>query len=216
MSLKAAFASALLASTLTILFSGSSQSATVVNGSFEDNNFGGADFITLNTGDSTSLAGWTVSQGSVDLISTYWAPQDGDFSIDMNGNEPGILTGSIVDLVVGKVYQLSFWMAGNTDDPNPINAIKLLGVFVANYNLLYSFDTTGKTHENPGWIEIKHRFVAENTIEALNFTFGPNAIGPYGPAIDNVSVAAVPLPAAAPLLLAALGGLGLMRRRRRT
>lgn len=34
-------------------------------------------------------------------------------------------------------------------------------------------------------------------------------------AIDNLNVSAVPLPAGLPLLLAGLGGLGLMKRRKR-
>jgi len=42
-----------------------------------------------------------------------------------------------------------------------------------------------------------------------------DSVGFYGAALDNVAISAVPLPAAAPLLLAGLGGLVAFGRRRR-
>ena len=64
----------------------------IINGSFETGIAISPDpFKTLNATDSTSIAGWTVTSGSIDYIGSYWTAQDGGRSLDMNGLTPVLL-----------------------------------------------------------------------------------------------------------------------------
>lgn len=202
--------STFLAATLFAATVGAAQSATVTNGSFETNGFASGSFTTLDAPD-TSMTGWTVSSGSVDLINTYWAAQDGNYSVDMNGNAAATIIGSITGLVIGSAYELSFWLSANVDGA-PV--VKSIDAIVGGTSGSYLFDSTGLTNAGLGWKKFTLLFTAASTTEIL--TFSSTTGGDFfGPALDNITVSAVPLPAGAPLLLAALAGLGLLRRRRK-
>ena len=66
------------------------------------------------------------------------------------------------------------------------------------------------------WEDKQFFFTAINTSETLTFTAlaTTSTQGVYGAGLDNISIAAVPLPASAPLILAGLGALAALRRRR--
>src|SRR5690349_5839128 len=68
--------------------------ASVANGSFENGTppDPGVGYTTVNSGDSTTITNWTVSQGSVDYIGSYWHASNGARSIDLSGNEAGVLS----------------------------------------------------------------------------------------------------------------------------
>jgi len=79
----------------------------------------------------------------------------------------------------------------------------------------YSFNATGKTHGDMGWVEKFFYFTADATTALLTFKSTTDDCC-WGPALDNVSIAATPLPAALPLFGSALGFFGLfgwLRRR---
>ncbi len=64
---------------------------------------------------------------------------------------------------------------------------------------------------------IRHSFTFTATTNMSNVFFADTGTtgGDYGgPILDNIDISAVPLPAAAPLLIGALGGLAAIRRRR--
>jgi choice-of-anchor C domain-containing protein len=203
-----AFAAALLAC-VSVPLSGA-QAVTITNGSFENGAINPGSFVTLNSIDATSITGWRVSTGSVDYIGSYWTASDGARSVDLNGLNAGTIEQTITGLTVGNTYRVSFDLAGNPDN-GP--ATKTLDVKVNLDSNNFNFTVpSGATHANLGWLTQAFIFTADNTSAVLAFqsTTGgdPGQLPAYGPAIDNVSISQVPLPASLPLLLSGLGGLG--------
>jgi choice-of-anchor C domain-containing protein len=175
------------------------------NGGFESpvNAFSG-NFITLSSG----LDGWSIDSGSVDLIRSYWAPASGSYSLDLNGGGAGAISQSFATQI-GHSYTVSFSMAGNPDG----GGNKSIEATVTTPNT-YTFDITGATRPDMGWVTHTFSFVATANSSTLSFVGNP-ANTYYGAALDNVSVVAVPEPATYGMLLAGLGMVGFLARRRK-
>jgi len=189
--------------------------AVFTNGSFEAGPTPGS-FVTLNNGD-TSITGWTVVNGDIDYIGSYWLASDGTRSLDLlNGNNTVGGIAQTFDTAGGQLYHVDFDMAGNPDGP-PV--IKNLDVDVAdaiNGNLaLYSgsflFDSSASSHGSMGWVTYGFDFVAGSASSTLRFVSGDT--GFFGAALDNVTVTAVPEPTTIGVL--GLASIGLLARRRR-
>jgi choice-of-anchor C domain-containing protein len=192
---------------LALTMVGAGHAATIGNGGFEAPGTFSGGFTTLGAG-SSDLIGWTIEEGSIDLINTYWNASECDYSVDMSGNGPATISTTITDLVIGNRYMVSFDMAANPDGA-PIT--KLLDVAVDMFAGQFSVNSAG----NPvTWVLKTFEFVASSTTASLSFSSAPNGSGPFGPALDNVRVALVPVPAAGLMLLAGLGGLAALRRRK--
>lgn len=151
----------------------------VTNGSFESSCTGG--FETLVAG-STAITGWTVTSGTVDWMCTLWESQDGDRDLDMTGYSDGTVTQDIVT-ESGKVYTMTFWMAGNPAGGNPI---KSMTVSADSTSETFTFDTTDKTFTDMGWVQNTLIFIADDANTTLTFTSNGDTF--YGPTLDNVSV----------------------------
>jgi len=179
----------------------------VVNGSFEAQTVHSvAGFDTLS---GNGLTGWTIGLRNVDLVSSsFWTPSDGNNSLDLNGEGKSSIS-QVLSTVIGQVYTLSFDLAGN---PFGLSPSKGLSVNLGPVGL-YDFDTTGHNAGNMGWTHYTAIFAAVSTSTTLSFA--SRTSGNAGPALDNISVSAVPEPETYAMLLAGLGLMGTMARRRR-
>ena len=188
--------------------------ATIVNGSFEATSPAGS-FDTLGAG-NPALTGWTIGSGSVDFIGSYWQAAAGNNSLDMAGDALGSISQLITDLTAGVRYMVTFAMSGNPD-----GGLGPKSMLVNAGNPLtgtYEYSVTGaNSRDTMKWEYKQFFFTASGTSELLTFTALTTAstAGVYGPGLDDISIAAVPLPASAPLILAGLGALAALRRRRR-
>jgi choice-of-anchor C domain-containing protein len=182
----------------------------IYNGSFEIGTLSGS-YTTLYAG-STNISGWTVDTGSIDYIGSYWQASQGSRSIDMNGYyQAGAITvAQSLATVAGQQYRVTFDMAGNPDHGGQV---KSLQVSAAGQSAAYTFDTTGKSRSNMGWVTKTFDFVAAGPATTLSFASLMPTPEAWGPALDNVRMEAVPAPGAAFLGVIGLGLVGWVRRR---
>ncbi|MCA2719617.1 MAG: choice-of-anchor C family protein [Microcystis sp. M169S2] len=192
------------------------QAANLIqNGSFE--NGVASDLLqTINAG-STVITGWTVSQGLIHYINRLWKASNGSISLHLGaGASPGGIKQTF-NTTVGGTYRVTFDLAGN---PNASPIIKEMRVSAGGSSADFSFDTTGKSRSNMGWVSNSWDFTANSTTTTLEFidltnSFLTNSFA--GPALDNVSVIALsppptptPIPEPSSVLgLLSLGVLGI-------
>lgn len=188
----------------------SAGAAVFTNGSFELGVNPGSTFVTLGNG-STGITGWVVGGNSVDYIGGYWQAEDGSRSVDLSGNANGSLSQTF-DTIAGQSYLVNFFLAGNPDG-GPAAKVAITS---ADGTQLQSntFTVTGSdTRSNMGWQPYAYSFTAATSSTTLTFASATGTA--YGPALDNVSVAAVPEPATWAMMLIGFAGLGMMVRSRR-
>lgn len=179
----------------------------IVNGGFEA--FTVAGPLTTIYAGQTNLTGWSVGGDSVDLIHSYWMPASGSYSLDLSGADDGTISQTFAT-VVGGTYQVTFSLAGNPVNPaDPIKTVQV-GLYDQGFS---TFDTSGLTQGNMGWMIKSFQFTASGTSSTLFFAGTQES--PYGVALDNISVTAVPEPEVLSMLLAGLGLIGVVARRRR-
>ncbi|MBC7521213.1 MAG: choice-of-anchor C family protein [Sandarakinorhabdus sp.] len=194
------------------MLASSAQALVIANGSFERGPADVGAFTTLGAG-STALPGWTIGAGGIDLIGNYWTASDGVRSIDLTASTAGSISQDIAT-VIGTTYTVRFDLSGNPDTGGLGLLTKSLDVSVNGNNTAnYTFDTTGKSNANMGWVGKSYVFVADSTVSTLQFT---SLSGDFrGPAIDNISIA-VPEASTWAMLIAGFGLVGAAARRRRT
>jgi choice-of-anchor C domain-containing protein len=189
------------------------------NGSFETNAGGGCNpggnFVELGVG-STCITGWSVVSGNIDYVGGLWQAENGNDSIDMDGNTDGAIAQTF-DTILGNVYSVSFYLAGNT---NAAPTVKTLQVSATSGTpQTYTFNDTGFSNSNMGYILETYSFTAGGTSTTLTFTSLDNPSSNAGAVIDNVSVtdlSAAPEPGTLALVLGAVGLMALYRWKRRS
>lgn len=145
----------------------------------------------------STMGGWTVSAGSVDLIGSYWVGDPGQ-SVDMAGLwQNGTIWQTILNTIPGAWYHLTFDMSGNPDNNHQPQPKEVLVAF-GNTTQTFSFSSTVNTHQNMGWQPRAGDFQANSTSTLLQFTDvsgGVESGTAFGAAIDNVVLVPVPEPA---------------------
>lgn len=152
------------------------------DGSFETPRVAANTFVNVGTGGT--IGPWKVAGGNVDLIGAgFWQAAEGDQSVDLNGGNAGTVSQTFTT-VPGKRYTVTYSLAGN---PAGGPALRTGKVLVDGQNFQdFTFDVTGKTATNMGYVTREVSFVATGTTTTLAFT--STVSGAYGPVIDDVSV----------------------------
>ncbi|WNE96810.1 choice-of-anchor C family protein [Streptomyces luomodiensis] len=154
------------------------------DGSFETPRVAANTFTNVGTGGT--IGPWKVTAGNVDHIGAgYWQAAEGDQSVDLNGGTAGTVAQTFTT-VPGKRYVVTYSLAGN---PGGGPAVRTGKVLVDGQNFQdFSFDVTGKTVTNMGYVTREVVFVARGTSTTLAFASTQNTA--YGPVIDDVTVRA--------------------------
>jgi choice-of-anchor C domain-containing protein len=185
----------------------------VANGGFQAGTSNGDPYQQVNAGDSATISDWTVGPVNLDWIHGYWKGSSGstaDYSVDLSGSQHGSILQLISGLVFGQTYKLTFDTALNPDfDDAPQSLAWSLGA--------QNGVAAGTTDPNTAWTSFAFSFLwAGGSTATLLFatTVSQNNCC-WGPALDNVALEAVPLPAALPLFAAGVGAMGYLAARRR-
>lgn len=155
----------------------------LVNGSFEAGVDPGPLSQDLSAG-STNITGWVVTPVSIGYTTGFWFASHGERSLDLDGAAPGGIAQSFAT-EIGSTYIVSFDLAGN---PDPSPPVKLLRVLAAGQHADFTFDTTGRTVQDMGWVVRNWSFMADSTTTTLEFRSMNDPSSGRGPALDNVIV----------------------------
>lgn len=195
--------SALIAALAAIPATGSAN--LIINGSFES--YGGTGF---NSNIGAGLDGWTIGpNGGIDIaLDTDWQAADGIVSITLNWGGPEYVS-QTVSTVAGTQYNVSFFMAAEIYGGTQFRTMDVIW----NDNVVGtpSFEYTGQGPTNMGWTKFNYVVTATGS-DVLKFYSTTDAN--YGPALDNISLTAVPEPGVA--IAMGLGCMFTALRRKRT
>ena len=159
---------------------------------------------------NAALNNWTVTSGSVDVIgspgSYPWYPTN---NVDMNGStgKAGRIDTATLAVKKGHSYTLSFDYGNNKNS----NGNEFLSFGIGGWLSTLNINGYVGSLVNASYT---FKALADNTTLFFADT-GNTDYDNGGPVIDNVALAAVPLPAAAPMFFFALAGFAMLGRRRR-
>ena len=180
---------------------GTAQANLLLNGSFEDDSIPGPFAYKANG----SLTGWgstNAGNGTVLFTGAYKPVADGLQAVQLE--YPNDTLFQTFATTSGQTYEVKFSLSAYDTTP------AALQVDVAGSSQSYSGSSAGYT-------TYSFQFVANSASSTLTFTNTHLPPPAYAyPHLDNVSVNAVPEPEGYALAMLALGGLGLVARRRKS
>jgi choice-of-anchor C domain-containing protein len=157
----------------------------LVNGSFEEGPKvpKAPGWLQFGNG-STALPGWVVTLGNIDVVdSSFYKAADGKRSLDLNGEVTGAISQTF-KTKKGQKYRVTFALAG---DPDEEPKEKKVQISAGGKPKEFTFDTTGKTRKDMGWVRKTWEFTAEADKTTLEFVSLTEGIA--GPVLDDVVVA---------------------------
>jgi choice-of-anchor C domain-containing protein len=194
-----------------LLTATAANAVTLVNGSFEDGTaIAPGGFVTLETGDTTSITGWTVLSDGIDYIGTYWQASEGSRSLDLSALTSGGILQSVSGFEVGKRYRITFDLSGNPDGGD--NPKRMTMSATGGVAATYVYTLTDNTRADMNWTTLTYEFIASGIEQDIQFR--SLELNPSGTALDNVSISLVPEPTTWALLIAGFAMTGVAMRRR--
>ena len=167
----------------------------IENGSFEDPVCGGAFCELAGSG---GLTGWTIGDGGIDLIETFWVAQDLSQSLDMSRRDNGTISQTLTT-EVGRRYEVGFWMSGNsanvpaadcdtsTDTKNKRLNVSVDNGATENTDYVYDVVAEGNSNGDMKWRAEVFSFTADDTSTVLTFDDNTTPTTTNcGVALDNV------------------------------
>ncbi len=194
--------SALIVAAVASAFSVSAQAQTVFSDNFDSYT------PTILNWNPPPASGWSVTAGTVDLIGAIppafdLIPGNGNY-IDLDGssNNSGVFANSVI-LTGGTTYTLSFDLAGSHRGTTEFVTVNF-GTASTSFSPLsgdpFSIRTLNFTPGSSG---------------TFNFSFENRGGDNVGALLDNVTVTAVPEPESYAMIMAGLGLMGFIVRRRK-
>lgn len=166
------------------IMSASATSNIIVNGSFEESSIDCIGGYVLLYAPSTVITGWTITDGSVDLVCLDILASNGTRSIDLSGQTLGTISQNFTS-TPGTEYRVDFDMSGQRGAP----LLKTMTVSAGDTSEIFTSDKN--THSGI-WDAKTFYFVATDSTTTLEFKSSDDVIRPYyGPALDNVHVEAL-------------------------
>jgi len=155
------------------------------DGGFEMPRMAPNTFHTFTVGQS--IEPWKVSHGQVDVVHAgVWQAAEGDQSLDLSGFEPGAVSQTFATKP-GARYTMSYKLAGNPHPEGPV--VKTGKVLIDGDKVQdFSFNTTGKSYRNMGYVNRRLTFVATGASTTLSFVNTTTPKTASGPVIDDVRV----------------------------
>ncbi len=197
----------------------------VTNGSFEEDpgvvGKNGSTFASMPGafgGDSWDiwtggLPGWSVTGGTGLELQTEntipLTPYDGDYYLELDSDDNSAME-QVVSLASPGRYELSFAFSPRVDSPTT-NAIN----FGVDGLFLESVNGPSATYPLGVWTVVTYEFSVGAGGDYTLFFDAAAVSDSFGGFVDDIYLAAVPVPAAGGLLMLAIAGLGAAKRRKK-
>jgi hypothetical protein len=186
----------------------------IQNGSFEENTQAGGTWQILN---NKNLSGWTAGEYGIELRDgVFGTAQEGKNFVELDTTKNSSMKQTVTISEAGS-YQLSFWYNSRSDNGNRASSTDKLSWSFAGKDGEVMENYT--TDDSATWSHFTRTFTfAAPTKVVLRFA-AEGASDSYGGSIDNVSLSRVTTPVPEPesyaMMIAGLGLMGAIARRRK-